>query len=223
MLWFICSELNANYKYFIKGECMKNSDKLTLFHLFIGNIVLVAIGILLIVIWTPAGILVTVTNLFSFQGAVSSLIIGLIGAFAAGIYIYIIMKIGKGYLPDTRGSNEIVELTNDKKISLIGLILLPSVVEEFLFRGVIQTYMVDIFNPFWGVVISAFIFMLAHISDQYKGQPYLLFHIFWLGVVSGIAFIMTESLWASIMIHLLNNYWSVKNIRNKRIKIKVTN
>lgn len=202
---------------------MESKEKLTLTHLFIGNIVFAALGILLIVIWTPAGILVTLANLFLFQGIVWSLIVGLIGAFAAGIYIYILMKIGKGYLPDTRGSNDIVELTNDKKISLIGLILLPSVVEEFLFRGVIQTYLVDVFNPFWGVVICAFIFMLAHISDQYKGQPYLLFHIFWLGVISGIAFIMTESLWAPIIIHLLNNYWSVKNIRNKKIRIKVTN
>lgn len=202
---------------------MKNNNKVILLQLIAGNIVFVSIGIVLISIWSPISILVFLTNLFSLQGVASSLITGLVGSFAAGLYTYIVIKIGKGYLPDTKGSKFIVELTSNKKVSLIGLVLLPSIVEEFLFRGVIQAYMVEIFNPFLGVIISAFIFMLAHISDQYKGQPYLLFYIFWLGVVSGGAFIITESLWASIMIHLLNNYWNVENIRHKKIEIKTTN
>ena len=151
-----------------------------------------------------------------------SLIIGITGSMLAVLYAYIIIRIGKADFPDTEGSNMMILLANNQKISLFGLILIPAIAEEFFFRGIIQPFITELLNPFWGIIITAIIFMLFHISNQYKGQPFLLFHIFWLGILTGIAFWITENLWAPIIIHLINNFWSVKQIRKGKIRIKNT-
>ncbi|MFF5997088.1 CPBP family intramembrane glutamic endopeptidase [Lysinibacillus sp. KU-BSD001] len=199
---------------------MKQSDKEIFLQLVVGNIIFAVIGIVLLNITSSKNIFVSITQLFSLQEGVFSLIVGLVGFFAVSLYTFIVIKAGKGYFPNTKGSNVIVQLANNQKLSLIGIVLLPSILEELLFRGVIQPLMVEMFNPFWGVIMTAFLFMLVHISDQYKGQPFLLFHTFWLGIITGVAFTMTNSLWAPIIIHFLNNYWSVKKIRDGTIGIK---
>ena len=199
---------------------MKNSDKAILLQMTIGNMVFVMLGIVLLYIWAPESLVASLIEIFSLEGGLYSLLIGLVGSMVAILYAYIVIKAGKGRFPDTEGTKVIVQLANNKKLGLIGLVLLPALAEEFFFRGVIQPFLVEMFNPIWGVVITAFIFMLVHISDQYKGQPYLLFHMFWVGIVTGTAFLMTGSLWASIIIHLLNNYWSAKMIRDGKIEVK---
>lgn len=191
---------------------MKNTDKSTFAQLIVNNIVCILLGTIAINLWAPISITDSVIDLFTLQnGILTSFVAGFVGSLAVGFYIFIIRKAGKGNLPNTETIRLMVSLTNHKKLSLIGLVLLPAVVDEFLFRGGILTFLEDAYGPFWGITISAVFFVLCNLT-VYKGQRYLLSYIFLMGIITGIAFVITESLWASIFIHLIGNYLIMRNI-----------
>ncbi len=89
-------------------------------------------------------------------------------------------------------------------IATIGIVALPAVVEELVFRGVL----LERFTVKWrvgaAVVVSAVLFGILHADPVGAG-------IF--GVVTGLLYLRTGSLWPGILIHAANNLVALIAIR----------
>lgn len=83
--------------------------------------------------------------------------------------------------------------------------VVPAVFEETLFRSTILNGMREK-GKHYAVLMSALIFMLMH------GGPDQTIHQFILGVVLGYVFVYTGSIWVTVLIHFLNNFYAVTAI-----------
>ena len=87
-------------------------------------------------------------------------------------------------------------------LDFIAISLVPAFCEEFLFRGAILTNL----RPFGrtnAVLISAVLFALMH---QNAGQ---FLYTFAAGIVLGLVYEYTDSIWSCVILHLFNNFISV--------------
>ena len=83
-------------------------------------------------------------------------------------------------------------------MALIGI--LPAVFEEILFRGVLQNVLTKWFKGPWAaILLTAFIFSIIHMSF------YGFFVRFALGIILGLVFYYSGSLWLAIIFHFLYN------------------
>ncbi|MBC7903162.1 MAG: CPBP family intramembrane metalloprotease [Gemmatimonadaceae bacterium] len=88
--------------------------------------------------------------------------------------------------------------------SLLILALVPAIFEEAFFRGSLQQILQKWFkSPIWAIVVASIIFSVIHFS--YYG----FLARFGLGVVLGLLFYYSKSLWPSIIAHFLNNAFLV--------------
>lgn len=85
------------------------------------------------------------------------------------------------------------------------LCIVPALFEETLFRGTILNGMREK-GKIYAVMMSALIFMLMH------GGPDQTIHQFILGVILGFVLVYSGSIWATVLIHFLNNFYSVTAI-----------
>ncbi len=83
--------------------------------------------------------------------------------------------------------------------------VVPALFEETLFRGTILNGMREK-GKVYAVMMSALIFMLMH------GGPDQTIHQFILGVILGFVLVYSGSIWATVLIHFLNNFYSVTAI-----------
>lgn len=89
-------------------------------------------------------------------------------------------------------------------VNLAIVALIPAFGEELLFRGLFLKLFKSITgNAHWAVVISAFIFAAVHM------QFYGFLPRFFLGLILGYSFVITQNLWMPIFIHFVNNAASV--------------
>jgi hypothetical protein len=79
------------------------------------------------------------------------------------------------------------------------IILVAPLVEELVFRGYIYQILKKRFDVVWGSVFAALIFSLFHLEFQ------VILPIFILGLVMNWIFERTQSLWAPIAFHMVNN------------------
>ncbi|MCR8981029.1 CPBP family intramembrane glutamic endopeptidase [Brevibacillus laterosporus] len=77
------------------------------------------------------------------------------------------------------------------------------IAEEMMFRGVLQTYLVKKWGALWGILIASFWFAIIHIDLA------LFLPLFMIGLSLGIVRHRFHSLWASIILHSINNVVSV--------------
>ena len=83
-------------------------------------------------------------------------------------------------------------------LALIGV--LPAIFEEVLFRGTIQNFLTRWFKGPWAaILLTAFIFSIIHLSF------YGFFVRFALGIILGLIFYYSGSLWLAILLHFLFN------------------
>lgn len=93
---------------------------------------------------------------------------------------------------------------NDYLISLIMIAILPALFEETFFRGGMQNLITKSSNnPWFAIIITSVIFSAIHIS--YYG----FFARICLGVVLGLIYYLSQSLWLSIAAHCFNNAFAV--------------
>lgn len=104
----------------------------------------------------------------------------------------------------------IIEATLDmeKPIELVVCVLilafLPALLEEFVFRGLIQRFLFNQYKKPWiSLVFQGFIFSLIHFS------PYEFFSIWAAGIFLGYWMFKTQSLWQTTLIHFLFNATSI--------------
>ena len=87
-------------------------------------------------------------------------------------------------------------------LNFIVIAVVPGICEELFFRGAILGNLLP-FGRTNAVLISAFFFAMMH---QNAGQ---LFYTFAVGIVLGLVYERTGSIWNCILIHILNNFVSV--------------
>ncbi len=82
--------------------------------------------------------------------------------------------------------------------------LVPAFVEEFLFRGTILANLTP-YGKRGAVIISAILFGLMH------QNPYQIIYTTAAGVILGMAYLKTGSIWLPTIMHFVNNAYSVTN------------
>lgn len=85
------------------------------------------------------------------------------------------------------------------------ILLMVSFGEELVFRGYVLRNLMKSFNKWFSLLISSVLFTLVHFS---AGQTPVtaLFNIFLGGMLMGIAFIITRSLWLPVCFHFSWNF-----------------
>ena len=93
-----------------------------------------------------------------------------------------------------------VENFGDILINLLIIAVLPAICEEVCFRGALQPILIRITkNPVTGIILASIIFSALHL--QFQG----FLPRFYLGVVLGMLYWYSGSLWPSILAHFINN------------------
>lgn len=83
-------------------------------------------------------------------------------------------------------------------ITVLAVLVAP-MVEEFVFRGLIQSRLERSRGPIWGICIGAALFALVHFL------PWVFPLHFILGLVFGFAVYATGSIWTGVLLHAANN------------------
>jgi len=88
--------------------------------------------------------------------------------------------------------------------NLFLIALIPAIGEEFIFRGSLQKILIDwIKNPHVAIFITAATFSAVHL--QFYGFIPRMF----LGVILGYIFFWTDNIWYPILLHFMNNAFTV--------------
>ena len=85
---------------------------------------------------------------------------------------------------------------------MITMALLPGIVEEMIFRGIVYSGMRKA-NPIKGILLSALFFGLAHMNFQQ------FCYAFFLGIVFGLVVEATDSIFSTMLMHMCFNGFSV--------------
>lgn len=121
----------------------------------------------------------------------------LIGIAIGALYDFIIVQTG-GDSPSSIPSDFVGTWYNWAMLGLFAMVVAP-VAEEIFFRGFMLPGISKRFGKGWGIVVSAFIFSLAHL------QPGALVPIFLLGLLLAWLYIKTKSIWPCIFAHFTYN------------------
>ena len=108
-------------------------------------------------------------------------------------------------VPETDGIiKEAFDFMPDYSIILqfIVLALVPAFCEEFLFRGVILSNLMP-YGKGLAIIVSSVLFGLMH------GNFYQFLYTTAAGLVLGYIYVLTDSIWCSVLMHLINNSLSV--------------
>jgi uncharacterized protein len=88
----------------------------------------------------------------------------------------------------------------------LGIFIMVAFSEELVFRGYILNNLMQSFNKWIALAISALLFSLAHLNaDSIGFLP--IANIFLAGILLGINYIYTKNLWFSILLHLSWNFF----------------
>lgn len=97
--------------------------------------------------------------------------------------------------------------------AFFAVIIMAPLIEEFLFRGILQTYLKKRVGAISAILLSAFTFSLFHFSPgQGMGNISLITALFILGCFLGFLYERQKSLWASIGLHMTFNAISALRI-----------
>ena len=88
----------------------------------------------------------------------------------------------------------------DIVINVLIIAILPAICEELCFRGALQRILIHCTkNPWTGIIVTAILFSALHL--QFQGFLPRMF----LGIVLGVLYWYSGSLWTSILAHFVNN------------------
>lgn len=104
-------------------------------------------------------------------------------------------------LPDELA--EVMKQMSNNFLGCFGIAVLGPVLEEVLFRGAIQGYLMRKYNPVVGIVVASVIFGVIH------KNPIQIFYATCLGLVFGWMYYRIRSLMPVIIGHVLNNSLAV--------------
>lgn len=89
-------------------------------------------------------------------------------------------------------------------LAVLGLVVLPPLVEETVFRGVLVERFTVKWNLVAAILVSAVLFGILHVDPVGAGV---------FGVVTTLLYLRTGSLWPAIVIHFVNNLVALASMR----------
>ncbi len=149
---------------------------------------------------------------FSFLPLKDAIIQGIKGWLTIVPFVLLISLIMNSLIENQNGSNPLLEivLNNNNYLSFILLLvtttLLAPLFEEIIFRGILLPTLSREFGVILGIIVSAFIFALAHLSLG-EMPP-----LFVLGIGLGVTRIVSGSLLSSVIMHSLWNGLTFLNL-----------
>ena len=148
-------------------------------------------------------------NFFPIKDAINN---GIKGWLTIVPFVLLVSLIMNNLIDNQNGSNPLLEivLNNNNYLSFILLLLtttlLARLFEEIIFRGILLPTLSKDFGTISGIIFSAFIFALAHLSLG-EMPP-----LFVLGVGLGVTRIASGSLLSSVIMHSLWNGLTFLNL-----------
>ena len=91
---------------------------------------------------------------------------------------------------------------------MVPYFLINAFMEEIIFRGALQCTI--------GLLPTAILFTVVHVS--YYKKPLMLAHVFLMGLMIGVLFLLTESLWICTIAHASYNWVLMWLIKTERIQ-----
>ena len=149
---------------------------------------------------------------FNFLSLKDSIINGIKGWLTIVPFVLLISVIMNTLIANQNGSNPLLEIVLNNKnyfsffILFVTTTLLAPFFEEVIFRGVLLPTLSRDFGIIWGIIVSAFIFALAHLSIG-EMPP-----LFVLGLGLGITRVASGSLLSSVIMHSLWNGFTFLNL-----------
>lgn len=164
---------------------------------------IVSIGIYALILMAKKKNIIKYCN-FSFPGGINIVVL-IFGAISLTTLSTIIMDLTDfyKYFPDTM--KMIGELVTEGNFitSLLTVGILVPIIEEILFRGLIFNELRKNINIWAAIILQALIFGVFHMN-LLQG-----FVTFFIGIVMGLVYVWVKSIWAPIIIHMVNNSISV--------------
>lgn len=131
----------------------------------------------------------------------------------AQIAAFIIFIFYQGTVHDQLAVHQLKMLKNDPLLfglSVAGIITVVPIVEEFLFRGLLQTWLTSLIGIWKGVLLTAVIFSFFHFSPKQELQNIeLILSLFIFSCFLGYVYIRQGTLLASIGLHATFNLMSI--------------
>ena len=149
---------------------------------------------------------------FKFLSIKDSIINGIKGWLTIVPFVLLISLIMNTLISNQNGSNPLLEivLNNNNYLSffllLVTTTLLAPLFEEIIFRAILLPTLSRNFGVISGIIVSAFIFALAHLSLG-EMPP-----LFVLGIGLGITRVASGSLFSSVIMHSLWNGLTFLNL-----------
>ena len=132
---------------------------------------------------TFAFVFVVVTCIYAFSYINSYAVSAIIGDYTVDDIFY--------YAPEYTSDYGVV-------LNFITIALVPAFCEEFLFRGVVLSHLMP-YGKSTAIVVSSICFGLMHSNFQ----QFLYTTV--AGILLGLVYVITDSIWPSTIIHMLNN------------------
>ena len=96
------------------------------------------------------------------------------------------------------------------KMMVVAMVALVPVMEEVLFRGLLQNWLLRRLKRLWAILLTALVFALCHFSlSQGWSNIELLIPLFFLRAVLGFLYEKKQSLWAPVGLHMTFNGISI--------------
>lgn len=84
-------------------------------------------------------------------------------------------------------------------LSVLCIAVLVPIAEEIIFRGLLDNALQRYLRPWFSIAVTALLFALIHLQPEFMPQ------LFFMGVVLGWTKYKTGTLWAPVLLHILNN------------------
>jgi uncharacterized protein len=97
----------------------------------------------------------------------------------------------------------------DRQLSILSLVIIPPLLEELVFRGLMFGAMASRWGVWTGALVSSLFFAFAH------GQWNVGIYTFILGLVLCFMYRRLGSIWPGIALHALNNYIALSSLLHK--------
>ena len=98
-------------------------------------------------------------------------------------------------------------------LAIILIAIIPSIIEELFFRGIIQQGLINKYSPKIGIILTSLLFAIIHIN------PHVLLTIFLFSILLGFIYYLYKNLIYNILIHFFLNLSGVLLLRYDKIQL----
>ena len=125
-----------------------------------------------------------------------------------GAFLFLFNSFLIGFIEQTRMFEEAFNKAEDMFeflsggniiLGFLAIVVIGPIMEEFLFRGLILHELDKHINTYIAIIIQAVLFGLVHLNF------YQLTYTVLIGIILGLAYVWLKSIWAPIIIHVVNN------------------